>query len=358
MSVAPVAETPARDPCRSGADYSALSSLISHSSLVDARVGGAPGARVRQMDLAALFPAARRQGYTVLAVTTCVPFAGRAFIALVAPADAVIVRDRDVAGAALGVLTCESEGWALVAPPAPLPEGLPQLGAHALVRLTEGRYGETVAVRAVAQTLEYSTSAYVLGRGDDALPVRSPPGAPYGVLAELGTVGERVVAEGTSEYRTLAPLGATGWYPFGPERVFLRVARDRRPAAAGRWTDRVLTVARARLGAQGFTIPTSDDEDVGEAWVLVGPGAQPAWCNGRDDLRCAPLDPAAEGLPRGSVPFAWMAGAWPVGSAIPRDLAAPGARWLHVGTAGQTRRPRDPGGHAPLTALDVRPTGP
>lgn len=360
VDAAPAAEVDASapasvvDPCHEGDAYEALASLMSNLVAVDSRVGGAPRPSVRPMDLSPLFPAVRRQGFEVLSVMPIMPMQGRAWLALVAPAGASIVRDRDVPGAALGVLACDpAAGWTLVAPPAPLGlEGVPQLRSHALLTLGDSRYAETVTVLTVAQTLESSTHAYVLGRGFDALPVRSPPGAAIGLLAELGPVGEQVVAEGTSEHRTVVPLDATGWYPFGAERVFLRVARDRRPGLGGRWTDRVLGASRARLGPHGFDVDQS--EDGGAAWVLVGVGELPAWCTGRTDLRCVRLGVGVEGLPEGATPFTWLAGAWPIGSAVPREVQAPGARWLHLGPPEGPRLPRDPGGHSPLAFIDVR----
>ena len=83
---------------------------------------------------------------------------------------------------------------------------------------------------------------------------------------------------------------------------------------------------RAHLGAEGFAVPNGDD--AGAAWALVGSGEMPAWCSGRTDLRCERLAAGAEGLPDGAIPFSWLAGAWPVGSAVPRDVQAPGAAGL------------------------------
>ncbi|MDB4931169.1 MAG: hypothetical protein JWM10_3653 [Myxococcaceae bacterium] len=343
------------DPCYAGDAHDALASLMSNGTLVDPRVGAPTGPGVRALDLGPLFPAVRRQGYEVLSLMRAVPFQGEAFIALVAPVGAAIVRDRNVPDAALAVLACAHPGgWTVVAPPAPLGgEGLPRLRAHAHFALGGDHHVETVTVLTIAETLESSTAAYVVGRGSDAAPVRSPGGASIGVLAELGPVGERVVQEGTTEYRTLAPLGATGWYPFGAGQVFLRVARERRPLPGGRWSDRVLAVTRAT--ARAGSIAAAEGDDAGPAWVLVGAGEAPAWCGGRTDLRCERLAAGAEGLPEGAVPFTWMAGAWPVGSAVPRDVQAPGARWLYLGTFEGRSAPRDPSGHAPLTAIDVRP---
>jgi len=330
--------------------------MISHRTLVDARVGGAPAPRERVMDLSPLFPAVRRQGYDVVALMSIMPMQGRAFVALLAPTGAAIVSGRSVPDVALGVLACSaSDGWALVAPPAPLRwEGVPRLVSHGLVHLPSDRYAETVTVRTVAETLESNTTAYLLGRGDDAIPVQSPPGATIGVLGDLGAVGERVVPDGLSEYRTLAPLAATGWYPLGSERVFLRVARERTPSAAGRWTDLVLASPRARVGPQGLTVPAGDD-DAGAVWTLLGVGEMPAWCQGREDLRCTAIGGDDAALSDGAVPFTWLAGAWPVGGAVPREVRAPGARWLHVGAVTGRSPPRDPSGRDALTSITVAP---
>jgi|GEM_PF-4825732 len=208
---------PAIDPCAQGPTHEALAGLEADRVLADRRVGGYPRARERVIDLAALFPAARAEGFEVLAVTPTDVLPGRALVALVAPVGAAITRDQQVDSPGLALLTCRpNTGWVLAARPYSLgSDGLVQLLSTRPTPLPGGARGVTVTVYSYFATAESNSTAYIMGAATPTMPVRFPQGASAGVLAVVGTVGERVVAEGIAEYRSVSPLDATGWYPLG-----------------------------------------------------------------------------------------------------------------------------------------------
>lgn len=346
--------TPALDPCAEGALRDLLAELPAGHALADPSVGGYTRPRERRAALGALFPAVRREGFRVLAVAKVDALPGGALAALVAPNDATLERDRQVSDPQLALLSCQTgAGWTLASRPHALfSESLPQLLTVEPTPLPGGAQGATVTVFSYFATGESNATAYLLGAASPALPVLRQPTAAAGVLGVVGTTGERVVAEGTGDYRVLAPLDATGWYPLGDARAFVRVARERSPDERGRWGEAGQGAVLARLDAQGLSERSQDDA----VWLLAGPGAMPSWCAGRADLRCAPLTLEGAALPGASMRYAWVAGAWAVGSPVPRAVRAPGARWFLAGSWDGERPPRDPSGHAPLTTLPITAT--
>lgn len=354
-AVAVVAEAlPAVDPCAQGPAHEALAGLEADHVLADRRVGGYPRARERVIELAPLFPGVRAEGFEVLAVTPTDVLPGGALVALVAPVGAAIVRDQQVDSPGLALLTCRPDaGWVLAARPYSLgSDALVQLVSTRPAPLPGGGRGVTVTVYSYFATAESNTTPYIMGAATPAMPVRFPRGASAGVLAVVGTVGERVVAEGIAEYRSLSPLDATGWYPLGDEQVFVRVFRERAPTEAGRWTDGVSATVLGHLGRQGYA---GAEGSASPLWLLVGPGEMPAWCTGRPGVRCGPLTVEGQGLDGVTLPYTWVAGAWEVGGAPPpRDLTAPGARWFYAGGWDGDHPPRDPTGRASVTSIPVR----
>lgn len=352
--VAVVDAVPAVDPCAQGPIHDALAGLEPDHVLADSRVGGYRRARERATDLAPMFPATRAEGFEVLAVTPTDVLPGGALVALVAPVGAAIERDRQVDSPSLALLTCRANvGWVLAAQPYSLgSDGLVQILSTRPTPLPGGGRGVTVTVYSYFATAESNAMPYLMGAATPALPVQFPRGASAGVLAVVGLVGERVVAEGTGEYRSVVPFDATGWFPLGDEQVFVRVMRERAPTEAGRWTDGVTASSLAHLGPRGFS--ETSDGDAGALWLLMGPGEMPAWCASRPGVRCGRLTVEGQGLSDATLPYAWVAGAWAVGDTVPRDLTAPGARWFYAGSWDGRSPPRDPTGRAPLTSVPVR----
>lgn len=346
------------DPCAGGPVHAAISALAAGRVLADRAAAGPPRAWERTADLAPLFPALRAAGHRVLAVTPTDVFEGAALVALLAPSDATIDDEHQVSAFELGVLTCRAgEGWMLAAPPFGRggDAGL-QLHPPRVFTLPGGARALTVPVYSFLATRETNLSLYVVGTGSATLPVSEPSGAAVGVLGIIGTLEERTVAEGTAEYRSTTSLDASAWYPEERDTlVFVRVARERTPQEGGRWDDGVLATPMARIDAHGFHATDSEPA----TWLLVGPGATPAWCSGRTDLRCGLLARDASPITDLAQPMAWVAGAWTVGAgAAPRDLRAPGARWFYAGAWQGDRPPRDPSGRAPLTHIAARPARP
>lgn len=355
--VAPPAAPPvaAVDPCAEGPVHDAIAALAPGQVLAERRAAGPRRAWERLADLGPLFPALRADGHQALAVTPTDAFEGPALIALMARAGATIDEQHQVSSLELGVLACRpGVGWALVAPPYGTSgdAGL-QLFPAQTTQLPGGGRAVTVRVFSFLSTLETNLSAFLVGTATAAFPVTQPRGASVGVLGVIGTTAERVVAEGTGEYRTTAALDATGWFPSGSDgQVFVRLVRERTPEEGGRWSDGLLATPLASMDARGFH--TSDSE--APVWLMLGPGDSPAWCAGSAGVRCERLTLDGQPVTDLATPFAWVAGAWPVeGAAAPRALRAPGARWLHAGSWDGDRPPRDPSGRAPLTTVAVRP---
>lgn len=279
-------------------------------------------------------------------------------VALVVRAGSVIAPGRQVTGPALAVLTCRAgEGWVLAARPFSLgSDAVMQLQSVRPTALPGGAHGATVTVLSYVASGESHATPYLMGVSTPDLPVRLPRAASVGVLAVIGTAGERVGAEGTPGYRSVVPFDATGWYPLGDEQVFVRVARERSAAEGGQPTDTVRATQLARLGAHGFTGGAGGNASA--IWLIMGPGDPPAWCGSGGALHCGRLSVEGAALTDGTIPYGWVAGSWHVGAEVPRDLTAPGARWFYAGAWEGSGPPRDPNRGEPLTVVAVQSNAP
>ncbi len=359
-SVATVEDAaPAVDPCAAGQLHDALANLGAGRVLGDSRIGDYRTAPESARAIARFFPLARAEGNDVLAVAPTDVLPGQALIGLVVPSTTTPADPgRQVTGPSLAVLTCRAgQGWVFAARPFSLgTDSEMVLRSVRPTTLPDGAHGATVTVYSYVEGGEWHATAYLMGQSTDLLPVRLPRAATVGVQAVAGSVGELVGTEGELGYRSVAPLDATGWFPVGDGHAFVRVAREKVPSGATDWTDAVHATPLARLNRLGFAGDSGGD--MSALWMLVGPGEPPPYCNRARDMLCARLTVDGASFTDATLPFGWIAGAWRVGSEVPRDLLVPGARWLYAGVWVGSRPPRDPNGGEPLTALAMVPNEP
>ncbi len=350
-----VAAAPAIDPCAAGRLHDSLAVLGVDHVLADTGMGELHRPHDRVIELAGLFPRLQRDGNRVLAVANTDVLPG-ALLALLTPEGAAEDPGRQVTGPALGILTCRpGEGYTFAARPFALgTEARMQLLSVRPTQLPDGAHGVTATIAAFVSNGDWHATAYLLGVSTQNLPVRLPRAATVGVVAVIGAVGERVFIEGSQEARTVTPIDATGWYPVVDrnEQVFVRVARERTPAADGTWTDFLRVAQLARLGAQGFTSAVGGVPN--GAWFLTGPVIEPAWCRENTTIRCGRFTLDGDVITDGTFGMAWMGGAWPTTGEPPRSITAPNARWLYVGQWEGAGPPRDPTRQVPLTEIRVQ----
>lgn len=346
---------PSVDPCTQGPLRDALAALGDDHVLVDTRMGDLHRPHDRVVALAQHFPLLLRDGNDVMAVARTNIFPG-ALVALVVPGGHAEDPGWRVTGPSLAVFTCRpGEGYGFASRPFSLgTESRQQILSVRPTRLPDGSHGATAIVAAYLSNGDWHATAYLLGVSTPDLPVRLPRAATVGVLAVIGTVGERVFLEQSHEARTMVPLDATGWYPVvgRDEQVFVRAVRERMPSPDGTWTDALRVVQLGRLGRMGFTSAVGGVPN--GLWFLTGPLLPPSWCNDAE-IRCGSFTMDGDVITDGTFGMTWMAGAWPTTGEAPRRVTAPEARWLYVGQWEGVGPPRDPARQVPLLELRVQP---